>query len=52
MKIINRKYHKKKYKDSLSNFDKSRAKVLYCLNSDPEYNLKMKEAQKRKMVLE
>ena len=38
----------KKYKDSLSKIDKSRAKVLYYLNSDPDYHLKMKEATKEK----
>ena len=38
----------KKYKDSLSKIDKSRAKVLYYLNSDPDYHLKMKQATKEK----
>ena len=36
------------YKDSKSLIDKSRAKMLYYLNSDPEYFKKMKTATQNK----
>lgn len=38
----------KEYKDSIPKADKSRAKILYYLNTDPDYHLKMKESTKRK----
>lgn len=38
----------KEYKDSIPKADKSRAKILYYLNTDPDYHLKMKESTKQK----
>jgi hypothetical protein len=38
----------KEYKDSLPKADKSRAKILYYLNTDPNYHLKMRETTKKK----
>ena len=38
----------KECKDSIPKADKSRAKILYYLNTDPDYHLKIKESTKRK----
>jgi len=38
----------KEYKDSIPKADKSRAKILYYLNSDPDYHLKMRESTAKK----
>jgi hypothetical protein len=38
----------KEYKDSIPKADKSRAKILYYLNSDPAYHLKMRDSTKTK----
>ena len=38
----------KEYNDSISKVIKSKAKILYYLNTDPNYYLKMREATKQK----
>lgn len=38
----------KEYKDSIPKADKSRSKMLYYLNSDPDYHLKMRQSTKTK----
>lgn len=38
----------KEYKDSIPKQDKNRAKILYYLNSDPNYHQKMRDSTKQK----
>ena len=38
----------KEYQDSIPKQDKNRAKILYYLNSDPNYHQKMRDSTKQK----